>query len=209
MVGGRGLALTRGLLLGGLDGTRGQELAHVLWVVGLLVGLKYRRPREGLAAEAAPEGPLARVHPAVVLHVVAQLEGLAAELALEGPVAGVGGQVAYERAHVGEALAAELAEDDPRAGRVGGRTRGRELEVHGLDHEARGVTVVSGLGGGRGGQVKVSGRNRGCRRGLEAQLLGLEQGRLLPVLERLEAVREDVARQLALVEERGTAVHAR
>lgn len=234
VIGGAGRLLGR-LLLGRLDRARGQELAHVLWVVGLLVGLQYGRPREGLAAQAAPKGPLARVHPAVVLHVVPELEGLAAELALEGPVTGVGRQVAYQRAHVREALAAELAQHHPGAGlarapaaaAARGRVHGRgggELEVHGLDHEARDPgcggrggretgpgSVVAGLGCGRGREVQVTSGHR-CRRGwLQAQLLGLELqvGRLLAVLEGLEAVRQDVARQLALVEERGAAVHAR
>lgn len=90
--------------------------------------LQYGAPRERLAAEGAPEGPLAGVHPAVVLHVVAQLERLAAELALERPVAGVHGQVGDQRADVRERLAAELAEDDAVAWQVKvHRGRGRRL----------------------------------------------------------------------------------
>jgi len=53
------------------------------------VGLEYRRPRKGLAAQRTPERPLAGVHTTVVLHVMAQLERLAAELAFERPIAGV------------------------------------------------------------------------------------------------------------------------
>jgi len=95
-----------------------------------------------------------------------------------------------QRADIWEGLAAELAEDD-----AGSRVRvGRELEVHRLNRT-------------RGGVV---GLRRQMHAGLEAQLsLQLQVSRLLAVLERLEAVREDVPRQLALVEERGTAVHAR
>jgi len=98
--------------------------------------------------------------------------------------------VGDQRADVREGLAAKLAEDD-----AGGRVRvGREFKVHRLDRT-------------RGGIV---GLRRQVHAGLEAQLcLQLQVGRLLAVLERLEAVREDVPRQLALVEERGTAVHAR
>lgn len=96
----------------------------------------------------------------------------------------------YQRANVRERLAAELAEDD-----AGGRVRvGRELEIHRLDRTCGGVV----------------GLWRQVHTGFETQLsLQLQVGRLLTVLERLEAVREDVPRQLALVEERGTAVHAR
>ena len=76
----------RGLFLGRIHGARGQELAHILRIMCLFVGLEYGRPREGLAAQRTPERPFPGVHPAMVLHVVAQLEGLAAELALERPV---------------------------------------------------------------------------------------------------------------------------
>jgi len=40
----------RGLFLGGVHGARGQELAHILRIMCLFVGLEYRRPREGFAA---------------------------------------------------------------------------------------------------------------------------------------------------------------
>jgi len=79
----------RGLFLGGVHGTRGQELAHILRIMCLFVGLEYRRPREGLATQRTPEWPLASVHAAMVLHVVAQLKRLAAELALERSVSGM------------------------------------------------------------------------------------------------------------------------
>ena len=82
------------VLLGRVDGTGREKLAHVLGVVGLLVSLKYGGPREGLAAEGAAKGPLSRVNSAVVFHVVPELESLAAKLALERPVTGVCGQVA-------------------------------------------------------------------------------------------------------------------
>jgi len=79
----------RGLFLGGVHGARGQELAHILRVMCLFVGLKYRRPREGLAAQRTPERSFASMHATVVLHMMAQLERLTAELALERPVAGM------------------------------------------------------------------------------------------------------------------------
>lgn len=126
----------------------------------------------------------------MVLHVVTQLERLAAEFALERSVAGMGRQMCYQASNVREGFAAELAEDDT-GGWIG---VGRELEVHRLDRTRSGVVGLA----------------RQMHTRLEAQLrLQLQMGRLLAVLERLEAVREDVPRQLALVEERGTAVHAR
>lgn len=87
--------LLRRVFLRGIHGARRQELPHVLWIVRLLVGLQYRRPRERLPAQRTPERPLAGVHSTVVLHVMPQLEGLAAELALERPVAGVRRQMGY------------------------------------------------------------------------------------------------------------------
>jgi hypothetical protein len=168
-----------GALLLRVQRTWRQELANVFGIVRLLVGLEYRRPGEGLPAEAAPERSLARVHPAVVLHVVAQLEGLAAELALEGAVARVHRQMGDQAAHVREALAAELAEDDAAGARL--------AQVH--VHRGR---LVGGVGGWHAAAEER-------RRRLQ----------LLAVLEGLEAVGEDVAGELALMGERATAVHAR
>lgn len=54
--------------------------------MGLFVGLEDGGAGEGLPAEAAREGPLPRVHPGVILHVVPELEGLPAVIAPEGPV---------------------------------------------------------------------------------------------------------------------------
>lgn len=51
--------------------------------VRLFVRLEDGGARERLAAHVARKGPLAGVHPAVVLHVVTQLERLAAVVAAE------------------------------------------------------------------------------------------------------------------------------
>lgn len=64
--------------------------------MGLLVRLEYGGARECLTAQGAPERALARVHAAVVLHVVPELERLTAVLALERPVPRVRGQVGDE-----------------------------------------------------------------------------------------------------------------
>lgn len=102
-------AAASGLLFG--TGRRHEPVtARELRVVRLLVRLEYGGPGERLAAQRAPERPLARVHATVVLHVVPQLERFAAELALERPVAGVRGQVAHQRGHVRERFAAKLAQ---------------------------------------------------------------------------------------------------
>lgn len=117
--------------LGAVHRTRREHLAHVLGVVRLLVRLEDGAARERLAAQAAAKGPLARVHSAVVFHVVAQLERLAAKGTLEGAVAGVGRQVRHQRADVRERLAAELADDGRALGGVNGRrARHRRRKVH-------------------------------------------------------------------------------
>lgn len=102
----------RCLFLAGIHRARGQELTHILWIVSLFVGLKDGRPREGLAAQCTAEGSLARVYPAVVLHVVAQFERLAAKLALERAVARVRRQVSNQTANVRKGLAAKFAQHD-------------------------------------------------------------------------------------------------
>lgn len=74
-------------------------------------------PRERLAAQRAAERALASVHPAVVLHMVAQFERLAAELALERTIACMRRQVADQRTHVWKRFAAEFAHCAGRLGR--------------------------------------------------------------------------------------------
>lgn len=76
----------RCFFLGGIDGTWGKELAHILWVMGLFMGLEYRRPGEGLSAQCTAEWPFASVDPTMVLHVVPQFESLAAKFTLEGSI---------------------------------------------------------------------------------------------------------------------------
>ena len=170
---------------------RGQELADILWVVRLLVRLEDGGAGEGFAAECAAEGPLPRVHAAVVLHVVPELKRLAAVLALEGPVARVRRQVADEGAHVGKRLAAELAQHG--VGRPGAAVELQDGAVVVVRHAGEVVLdEVEGL----------------QRRGQQAQPGGRLHGQLLAELEGLQAVREDVASQLALVGERRPAVRA-
>lgn len=187
--------LVRALLLG-VERTGREELPDVLGIVRLLVGLEDRRPREGLAAECASEGSFSGVHATVVLHVMPQLERFTAELALEGSITSVDRQMRDERADVREGFAAELAEDDARS--VGG-----ELQFHRRRRLISGVRRFVAHGWtSRSSEVRVHQVER-FRKSKGSVMLQL------PVLERLQAVREDVPRQLALVWERGAAVHAR
>lgn len=128
---------------------------------------------------------LTRVDAAVVLHVVAQLESLPAELALEGPVPRVHGQMRYERRHIREALAAELAQHHV------ARLHGHQLHVQRVVVGRRQPGQVGGLAQWQG------------REGRQ----GAAQHRLA-VFEGLQGVRQDVARQFALVREPGPTVHA-
>lgn len=125
---------------------------------------------------------LTRVDAAVVLHMVAQLEGLATELTLEGTVARVHGQMRDERRHVREALAAELAEHHVT------RLHGHEFHVQRMVFGRRQDRQVGGL-------AQWQGRQRAPQHGFA-------------VLEGLQGMRQDVARQFALMREPGPAVHA-
>lgn len=125
---------------------------------------------------------LTRVDAAVVLHVMAQLEGLAAELALEGAVARVHGQMRDERWHVREALAAELAQH-------------HVARLHGHEVHIQWMVVGWRQGGQVGGFGQRQGRQSTAQHGLA-------------ILEGLQGMRQDVARQFALVREPGPAVHA-
>lgn len=158
----------------------------------LLVRLEDGGARERLPAQGAAEGPLPRVHPAVVLHVVAQLERFAAVLALKGSVPCVCGQVRDQRADVWERLAAKLAEHS----------------VWCAVHIQDGTVVVMGYAG----EVildQVQGLQRRRQEAEPWPQAGRRlHGELVAELERLQAVRQDVPRQFALVGERGTAVRA-
>lgn len=68
---------------------------------------------EGSGAEVAAEGPLARVHAQVVLHVGLLDEALGAAGALVGPVARVDALVAREQRVVQCRVAAEAAAQQP------------------------------------------------------------------------------------------------
>lgn len=92
---------------------RRQELAYIFWIVGLLVRLQYRTPRERLSTEGTPERSLPRVHSTVVLHVVPEFERLPTELTLERSVACVDGKMRDQRANIGKRFPAEFAQDDP------------------------------------------------------------------------------------------------
>jgi hypothetical protein len=93
-----------------LGARRREELAHILGVVSLFMGLEDSRSRERLATEGTPERSLSGMNATVILHVMAEFERLAAELALEGAIARVGREVPDQRTHVGESLPAKLAQ---------------------------------------------------------------------------------------------------
>lgn len=121
--------------------TRRQELSNIFGIVCFLVGFKYRGPRERLPAQRAPEGPFARMHSAVVLHVVPELEGLPAELALEGPITGVDRQMCNQRTHIRKTLPAKFAQHHsgavPQVHVHGGRLVGGIRRRHSATEEGR------------------------------------------------------------------------
>lgn len=183
-------------LLFRVQGARRQELAYIFWIVGLLVRLQDRAARERLSTQGTPEGPLARMHSTVVLHVVPEFERFPTELALERSIAGVGGQMGYQRANVGKRLPAELTEDDA--------VRRRQIEFHG-----RRWWLVGGIG-----RLMCCGWYSPTEMRLHQVewFTNTERGAMvlleLAIFQRFQTVREDVAGELALMRKRRTTVHA-
>lgn len=178
--------LVRVLLLR-VQGTRREKLAHILRIVRLLVRLEDGRPRKRLAAQTAPERPLPSMHSTVVLHVMAQLEGLPTKLALKGPIPGVGGQVSNKGGHIRERFTTELAQNDAPWGR-------RIVQIHRGGRLIRGIRRLAARVHPTGGR-----RLRNAQRGHAA---------LLAILQRLQAVAQNVPGQFALMRKADAAVHA-
>lgn len=173
------------------------------------------------------------MHATVILHMVAQLERFAAELALERPVAGVHRQVRDQRRHVRKAFTTELAQHH--VARVAGTVRRHRVaadaaqaaqaaQATGAAHSAhrcgrcgrRGRRKLN-VHGGRSVRLPETVQAERLRRRAAAAAASARAGnaaakvqvvRGLAVLERIQRVRQNVARQFALVRKRGAAVYA-